>query len=265
MNKAVRYVVGLIACAVAPILFVPELYRLVQTGDCGGGGGGGGEQACPAGTATHVWVLVLAMLVLVVGAILTLGVGVLLSAVLGGVEVLADGSGTSAHILGPALIGVPILLAVLGVLATIGSNKRRAELAQFKARATQVPGTIVSITDTGVLINDDPRVEIAVQYPDGSGGTARIERKMVVSRVSLPRVGDPANVWYDPSGAQKPVFELADLAAAHAAAGPGSVADATPEPVSGLTASLERLSALHREGALTDDEFTTAKRRLLGT
>jgi hypothetical protein len=37
-----------------------------------------------------------------------------------------------------------------------------------------------------------------------------------------------------------------------------------PAPSADPTAELERLAQLHQSGALTDDEFTAAKARLLG-
>lgn len=266
--KSVRYVVGLVLSVVAPILFVPTLYTLTKVGNCGDVG----EQVCPPGTATHVVLMVVSIILAVVGAILTLGFGLLFSAIAGGVEVLVKGSGTAAHITGPALIAGPVLLVVIGLIGSSASDKREAALEQFKARATRVPGAVILITDTGVSINDNPRVVLTVEYPDGDGAPVRIERKQVVSRLSLPRLGDPATVWYDPSGAQEAVFELVDASAdpdaatttADADLGFAAVTDSVPEPATGLIASLERLSVLHREGALSDEEFAIAKRRLLG-
>jgi uncharacterized membrane protein YebE (DUF533 family) len=41
-------------------------------------------------------------------------------------------------------------------------------------------------------------------------------------------------------------------------------AAAPPAPAGDTTAELERLSQLHQSGALTDDEFSAAKAKLLG-
>lgn len=264
MNKAWRYVIGLVLCAVAPILFVPTLYSLTSVGDCGDVG----EQACPAGTATHIVVIMLASVLVVVGGILTMGTGIFLTVIVGGIEVLVYGHGTVAHIVGPSLIGFPVLLVVVGLIGARGNAKREAALEQFRARAVRVPGIVASITDTGVTINEDPKVALGIEYTREDGAPGRIERKQLVSRLNLPRVGDPVTVSYDPTGVEEAVFEFPDAAAsaaeALATARTAGVTDAVPEPASGLIASLERLSALHREGALTDDEFASAKRRLLG-
>lgn len=264
MGKAWRYVIGLVLSAVAPILFVPTLYSLVHTGNCGDVG----EQACPAGTGTHIAMIMLASVIVVVGGILTTGAGLFLTVIVGGIEVLVYGHGTVAYIVGPSLIGFPVLLVLVGLIGARGNAKRAAELEQFVARAVRVPGVVASITDTGVTINEDPRVVLGVEYTREDGAPGRIQRKQLVSRLNVPRVGDPVTVSYDPSGVEEAVFEFPDAAAsaaeAVATARTSDVTDAVPEPASGLIASLERLSALHREGALTDDEFAGAKRLLLG-
>ena len=46
---------------------------------------------------------------------------------------------------------------------------------------------------------------------------------------------------------------------------PTPLAAAPPPPTDDLPSRLERLAALHSEGVLTDQEFTAAKGRLLGT
>lgn len=44
----------------------------------------------------------------------------------------------------------------------------------------------------------------------------------------------------------------------------GMTSAPAPAPAANPTAELERLAQLHQSGALTDDEFTAAKARLLG-
>jgi hypothetical protein len=48
------------------------------------------------------------------------------------------------------------------------------------------------------------------------------------------------------------------------AASAAPAAAATPSPASDLNAELERLAGFHQSGILTDEEFTAAKRKLLG-
>ena len=52
--------------------------------------------------------------------------------------------------------------------------------------------------------------------------------------------------------------------AAGAASAPEPRTAPAPARAAGPTAELERLAQLHQSGALTDDEFTAAKARLLG-
>jgi hypothetical protein len=47
-------------------------------------------------------------------------------------------------------------------------------------------------------------------------------------------------------------------------AAPAAPAVAAPSPASDLNAELERLAGFHQSGILTDEEFTAAKRKLLG-
>jgi hypothetical protein len=64
---------------------------------------------------------------------------------------------------------------------------------------------------------------------------------------------------------QEEVNEQAQVAYA-ATQAPAPAPTAAPAPAAGgdTTAELERLSSLHQSGALTDDEFSAAKAKLLG-
>ena len=138
-------------------------------------------------------------------------------------------------------------------------------------------GTIVNVSDTGMTINDNPRVLIRMRV-EPVDGSAMIERDktVTVSRVEIPRVGDRYPVWFDRADPEKWMFatemmpgapaEARELfARAKAGAGPSSFASgaAAEQAEAGPVEELARLTGLWKDGALTDSEFADAKARLL--
>lgn len=121
------------------------------------------------------------------------------------------------------------------------------------------PATIVSVQDTGTTINDNPRVllTLRVEPPDGSA-PFELQRKLLVSRVNVPRQGEHVRVYYDPEDHSTFTFENSDV---NDGGGPSDAgAPAVPlDPV----AQIARLADLHERGALNDDEFAAAKQKLI--
>jgi hypothetical protein len=75
-----------------------------------------------------------------------------------------------------------------------GKKKKRLEEAGVTA-----PAQLVSVQDTGVTVNNNPRVKLtlAVSPSDGSP-PFEVSAKHTVSRVAVPRAGDVFTVRYDP-------------------------------------------------------------------
>src|ERR1700733_1658733 len=96
-------------------------------------------------------------------------------------------------------------------------KKQRLEDAGVNARAV-----LVSMQDTGMTINDNPRVKLTFEVtpPDGSA-VFQVEMKQTVSRVQIPRPGDVFAVRYDPEDLGN--FELLGMVGS---GGGGGVADA---------------------------------------
>ena len=143
-------------------------------------------------------------------------------------------------------------------------------LMQLLLMGERATATIVDIRDTGMTLNDDPRVEIVFQFtPEGGGAPIRRSTKKIVSRVAIPQRGSQVALAYDPHDDTRLSFRgdilpegpvaAATPAAVPAAdlAKPALAEDADP------IARLERLAALHASGALTDDEFKAAKQQIL--
>lgn len=172
------------------------------------------------------------------------------------------------------------LLPLFGGLALrrLGAGKQAMAMELMRSGTTAV-GTIVEVRDTGMTINDDPRVMVRMRVEplDGSPPVER-SKTVTVSRLAIPRPGERYPVWFDPLDPEKWMWgtdlderaapaEVRDMFARARAArgddgsgGPdGAADDGADSPVE----ELARLSGLWKDGALTDREFAEAKARLL--
>lgn len=134
-------------------------------------------------------------------------------------------------------------------------------------------GTIVDVGDTGITINNNPRIVIRMRIvPDDGSATVERSKTVTVSRVAIPQAGARYPAWFDRADPDKWMYatdmdsnapaEAKDLfARAAAGAGPGGAGASQPE--GGAVDELARLTGLWKEGALTDAEFADAKARLL--
>ncbi len=67
------------------------------------------------------------------------------------------------------------------------------------ANGIQARATITNVQDTGMTINDNPRVKLTLQVtPDGEM-PFEATKKLTVSRIAIPRIGDSMWVRYDPA------------------------------------------------------------------
>lgn len=160
------------------------------------------------------------------------------------------------------------------------SNKRKKAEELFQTGSKGV-GTVLQVQDTGTTINDNPRVKMAFRVEPLDGSPAfDAQKTTTVSRVEIPRQGDRYPIWYDPSD-QSNTWAYATVAddngratmrqlfgeAANTFVGmgtPPAAAPAAPAADADPMAQLERLAALHAQGALTDEEFAAQKAKLLG-
>ena len=153
----------------------------------------------------------------------------------------------------PGFVFIPL---GLGGIVFMAVRRRQGALSRrLLAEGMQTTGRIVAVRDTGVTINNNPRVALEIEARTHSGPMT-LQKSVTVSRLAIPREGDEVQIWYDRNHPQ--TFALA-LPAERAPAAPA------PEIRAGtdLTATLERLAQLHERGALTDQEFETAKIRAL--
>jgi hypothetical protein len=155
------------------------------------------------------------------------------------------------------------------------SRKEKAkDLFETGSRAI---GTITQVHDTGMTVNDNPRVKMQfrIEPLDGSA-PFDAQKTKTVSRVEIPRAGDRYPVWYDAQDHES--FAYATIAndegraqirqlfgtAAETITGIGGAAAA---PAAAAAADpieqIRKLDELRAAGIVTDAEFEQKKSELL--
>jgi hypothetical protein len=165
-------------------------------------------------------------------------------------------------------------------------KKKREQAINLVEHGSRGVGVVLSVEDTGMSVNDNPRVRMRfrVEPLDGSP-PFEAEKKRVVSRVQIPRAGERYPVWYDPSDPEKWAYAtvddeqgrqslrqmfgaaaetftgVGDPMAAVAAAQAQAAAPAPAVPDAGER--LRKLTELRTAGLLTDEEFEQKKAEIL--
>jgi hypothetical protein len=179
-----------------------------RIGDCGNGY----DPPCPPGIAKDFYVMGGAVIAIAIGSIMTWGVGLVFAMVAAGITALIYSQTVPADLRAGEFITAGVCFGLLAVGIAIGwaavrggaakrkgIEERIAEETRFKQRATMTTGTVTALRDTGTTINDNPQAAITITYTRADGTTAQVETTQVLSRLEIPRRGDPATVWYDPS------------------------------------------------------------------
>jgi hypothetical protein len=91
-----------------------------------------------------------------------------------------------------AFVGAEDFAAIQGAVGAL--NNGIDVQAMVAAGVPTVPTTVVSIEDTGQLVNFDPIVDLVVRLPDES----RIALRTIVSKLRVPRVGESVRLVADP-------------------------------------------------------------------
>ncbi len=159
-------------------------------------------------------------------------------------------------------------------------SKRKQAQELFETGSKGV-GTVLQVQDTGMTVNDNPRVKMVFRVEPLDGGAAfDAQKTKTVSRVEIPRQGDRYPVWYDAedpietwayatvsddSGRATMLQLFGDVANTFVGmVAPGAAAAAAPAPAQAdPVEQLQKLAELHSQGALTDEEFAAQKAKLL--
>jgi hypothetical protein len=192
---------GVVAGLIGNVLIGVSLYHLIQVGSCGNGYDG----ACPSSLTPYFIALPVGILTSVVGIFMGGGViafcGVFVSIGLGALAAGWFGDskmGAFPYIFGGMFAFFGLLPLLLGAgLRRMGAGKE-AEAMRLVATGGQGVGTVTRIRDTGITINDNPRLDVTMRV-EPVDNSAPIERTktVTVSRLAIPRVGDRFPVWYD--------------------------------------------------------------------
>jgi preprotein translocase subunit YajC len=189
----------------------------------------------------------------------------------------SDSSGAQAAAIIIALVFVPIgLIPIPFMLRSRGKQQQALELM---TRGKRCPGQVVSVEDTNITINDNPRVKITVRAEPQGETPFTIVKTATVSRVAIPRAGDRCTVFYDPADREGKNGITFDHV-------PGLTTPAAPPSTSTMSASagpdytlpyarpgeddddplekIARLGELRDKGLISQAEFDDQKRRLLG-
>ncbi len=287
--------VGIVITLTGNLLFGWGLYNLMSIGSCGGYYAPCPSDSWPFFVAVPVGIL-LSMIAIFAGGggfaflgiFATVGITSILTGFEGGVGGEgSDGGDVFAFVFGGFFL-IPVLLPLL--LIPLGRRKlRRAErLVEDGDRGV---ATVLAVHDTGVTVNGNPRVKLTLRIEPEDGSPAIQRHKTITaSRVDIPRPGDAYPVWYDPKDPKatglgidvepaappgvRALFEKARRAeAAQEIRGtitpvpvPASPPASPPAPApvaQDWVTELARLNDLRLAGALTDEEFTRAKEKLL--
>jgi hypothetical protein len=156
-------------------------------------------------------------------------------------------------------------------MGLFSSKRKRAEnLFHTGAKGA---GTVIQVRDTGMTVNNNPRVKMTFRVEPLDGGPAfDVTKTKIVSRVVIPRPGERYPVWYDAhdtgNWAYATVADETGRATmrqlfgdvAETFVGIGGTAPNGASAVDELT----QLADLHGRGVLTDEEFAAQKAKLLG-
>jgi hypothetical protein len=161
-----------------------------------------------------------------------------------------------------------------------GGKKKKAE--NLMASGSRGVGTVLNVQDTGMTVNDNPRVKMTFRIEPLDGSAAFEARKTsTVSRVAIPRTGDRYPVWYDAGDPETWMYAtVADDngrqqiralfgPAAETLTGigdPAAAASATAvaaPPANSAVERMQKLNELKAAGMLTDDEFAAKRAEIL--
>ena len=287
--------VGLTLCLGSLLLGAWAIYELMHIGTCASGGPYVSARPCPPGTELRILAIFGGVFALLTGigvyaargargnpriglgatmwglGFLTLAAAALLAAFGGAATDDGGGGKLAAGIM--AGVFVPMgLVPLVGSFFVRGRLARAERLVEHGKRA---PGRVTHIEDTGVTINDSPRVKIRVSATPRDGRSFEVEKTTTVSRVSIPRVGDPVAVFYDPDEPEKAGISFDAQALSLVGLTPTPAAPPTPPTPPSYAATppdadfgarleaLRKLGELRASGVLTAEEFEREKARLL--
>ena len=239
-------IVAFASCIGGLLLGAYAIHEIVQIGTCASGGPYVSRRPCPPGTEYKILAIFGALGLLFLGRIvwafrgrgddgfgsfrfgsalwvvgwLTLDGTMLVAAF--GPAAPSGASGWQLAAIINAAVGIPIGLAPLVMLF---SRRSKADAAESLVRdGSRAPGEVTAVEDTGITINENPRVTITVRVDAPGQAPFDIRKTFTASRVDIPRRGDRCTVFYDPSDHSRTAITFDQVpAGATTPAAPGAV------------------------------------------
>jgi len=243
------------------------IYHMLLTGSCSTPPGPG-EVACPPEMFQYAFYMIGGIFGGVIGTIAggswlafgALFTGIGLGGVLAGLQPAEDG-GQGWFVFFGAMF---LLTPALGILSLPFVGLRRMRVKALMENGVQGVGELLDIQDTGVTINNNPRVRMRFRIEPLHGTFAPYEatKTATVSRLNLPRVGDKYPVWIDPDDHQKFIFATGSQGAPMESTTLRKIVEAakqgaqpSPLPSLDVVRELNTLNELRITGKISADEF----------
>lgn len=272
-------VIGLGGCA----LTAYALYSILSAAGCAASL----DPACATGVFSSVWMLPVGIIAAMVGMFMGGGFlvfsGLFMAIGLGALTVGFLGQMPDMPffpwLFGGLFFASGLIPFFLGAFMRRSNAAKQVLAGELMRTGVKGIGTITAVADTGITINNNPRVTIhmRIEPMDGSAPVDR-QKSVTVSRVAIPQAGTRYPAWFDrndpdkwmyatdmdPNAVSAEVREMfARAAAGGGGTGGGAAAAAVDDGGSSPVEELESLTELWKSGALTDSEFAAAKARLL--
>ena len=277
MNGRPRLIPSLVGL-VAGWFISTGIYHMMLTGSCSTPAGPG-EVPCPPGTVKYFFYIFFGIIVAVFATIAG-GSFVSFAAIFGGVGLGAIRAylsgdapdGSSWYLWFGAIFLAAPFFSIVSLPFMGWKRMQAARLLQDGSRGT---GVVLAVEDTGVTINNNPRVRLRFRIEPEDGITPPFEasKTATVSRVNLPRPGDRYPVWYDPNDRDKWMFATGNVEALTGQqpalrkivelARQGAQPTVPAPQASEVVGELNRLNELQLAGKITPEEFASRTAALL--
>ena len=167
-----------------------------------------------------------------------------------------------------SIVGYLILIMIPFWPFVVWVNASPRWVEQVKADGKQASATILSVKDTGMVINNTVAVvklQLRVEPPNEAPFEVSQEKEIsMITGLGGYSAGAHLEVKYDPDNKNHVVILSGSDSTSDHRAKPGSAATEAFNSRSDVAQELAELSKLHKSGELSDSEFAAAKKKLIG-
>jgi uncharacterized membrane protein len=151
---------------------------------------------------------------------------------------------------GGQLLGIATVLVVVAVVFFTTIFVMKTILPARIRNGVTAPAKVLSVSDTGVSVNDNPQVKLLLEVKPRDRAAFQAETRMLVSRlnVSLVQPGVSAEVVYDPVNPTR--IQVTNL-------------DLKPVELNDAESRLRELERLYDERLITSEEYRTKREEII--